>query len=505
MRTKKAVINSSINILSFFISFIPNLLVRKIFLDQLGSELLGLSSLYSNIIGWLSIFEMGVGVAIIYSLYKPFYENDQKIVRSYIYSYRKFYRKVGFTILTIGLTISPIVPFFTQGEVNYKLSVLGFILFLINTFLTYLFSYKLCILNVAQETYKVTIGTTISKLIISILQIIMLKFLPNFILYIVIQILVNICYYIVINRYIDIRYSWINNGNEELDKNESYKLNKNVRAMFMHKIGGLVVLSTDNLVISKLIGLSSLTKYTNYNMIISALKTVVSTGLSGITASIGNLLTNNDKEHAYNIHKKIFFLNFWVISFIVITLYNTLNQFIVIWVGKENLLDNLTFIIILINLYFSAMRGSVEQFQEGSGTFEQDRYAPIAEAIINLITSLILVNYIGLAGVFLGTLISNFSVIFWTKPYVVYKYVFNKKLREYFKMYFRYLLISIIPFIITNLIVNNIKNRYDFFSFILNVILNFIIINSIYLAIFYKSKEFKYYKDLIFKLIGKNK
>lgn len=504
MRTKRALVNSSINIVTYLLLFIPNIIIRKVFLNTLGNELLGLNSLYTNIIGWLSIAELGIGSAIIFSLYKPFAENDRKKIKSYIGFYGKFYRRIGFIILIVGISISPFLKFFIENNVDVKIIIIGFLIFLLNSFITYMFSHKLCILNVAQEEYKITLGTTISQLTIYSLQYIVLRGYPNFIIFISVQLLINIIYYIVINIYILKKYPWLYKCNDELDKDTKLDLFKNVKALFMHKIGGLIVNSTDNILISKFVGLGELANYTNYNTVISALQRTVSMGLNGITASVGNMLVDKNEEKSYDVHKKVFFLSFWVVSFIVISLYNTLNQFIELWVGNKYLLDNFTFSIILINLYFMAMRGSVEQFQNGSGNFYQDRYAPLIEGIINLTLSIFLVRKIGLAGIFIGTLISNFTVIFWTKPYVVYKYVFRKPLVEYFKMYFNYLIIGLIPLIITNWITSELKNNVSIVSFIINCLINIIFINGIYIVIFFRTKEFKYYKELFINIIKKS-
>lgn len=503
MRTKKALINSSVNIMSYILIFIPNLIIRKIFLEGLGNELLGLNSLYNNIIGWLSIIELGVGTAIIYSLYEPFAKGDKNKVGLYIKFYGRFYRRIGLIILAIGLIISPFIDIFIAENIDNKLASIGFIIFLFNSFLSYMFSHKLSIINVSQEGYKITIGLTISKLLIILFQSILIKVYPSFILFLCIQLIVNFIYFISINIYINKKYSWINKIQGEINAKEKKSLIKNMKALFMHKIGSLVVNSTDNIVISKFVGLISVANYTNYQVVISAVQSVIGSGLNGLTASIGNMLSNRKKEYAYDIHKKIFFINFWAVSFLVISLYNTLNQFITIWVGKKYLLDNVTFNIILINLYFSAMRGSVEQFQSGSGNFYQDRYAPICEASINLICSLILVKYIGISGVFIGTLISNFTVIFWTKPFVVYKYVFNVPLKEYFKMYFKYLIIGFIPLIISIISTISIKDSQNIGMFILNCCINIVVINCCYLIIFWNSKEFLYFRNLFLNNIIK--
>ena len=505
MRTKKSIINSSVNVLSLLMAFIPNLIVRKVFLESLGSQMLGLTSLYTNIIGWLSIVELGVGGTIVYSLYKPFANKEYSKINAYIRFYGTFYRIVGIIIFILGLMIVPFIKFFINENVNLNIARVGLILFLTNTFISYMFSNKICLLNVAQQSYKITIGTTISKLLISIFQYSMLKIYPSFILYILIQIFINIIYYVSMNQYINKRYPWINGRNFELDKNEKKNLIKNVKAMFMHKIGTLIVFSTDNIIISKFVGLTYLTRYTNYQIVINALQNIVNSGLNGITASIGNLIAEDDKQKSYDIHKKVFFINFWIVSFITISLYNTLNQFIVLWVGKENLISNLTFNIILINLYFSAMRGSVEQFQSGSGCFYQDRYAPICESVINLVSSLILVKYIGLPGVFIGTLMSNFLVVFWSKPYIIYKYVFDRKVNEYFIMYFKYVLINFITLLLTNALTVTIKYNYNINSFILNCFVNIVVINTLYLIIFRKTDELKYYKGMIKRVLNKYK
>ena len=502
MRTKKALLNSSINISTYLLLFIPNLLIRRVFLNTLGSEMLGLNSLYTNIIGWLSIAELGIGSAIIFSLYKPFAENDRKKISIYVNFYGYFYRRVGFIVLLGGIFITPFLKFFIENNVNMKIITIAYLIFLLNSFITYMFSHRLCILNVAQEAYKITIGTTISQIIIYLLQYIILNNYPNFILYSSIQLIINIIYYLVINMYIESKYPWLGKEKNKLDKKSREDLFKNIKALFMHKIGSLVVNSTDNIIISKFVGLTSLANYTNYNTVIGALQRIVQMGLNGITASVGNMLAGNNKEKAYDIHKKIFFLNFWVVSFIVISLYNTLNQFVGLWVGNEYLLNKCTFVVILINLYFVAMRGSVEQFQNGSGNFHQDRYAPFAEAIINLTVSIFLVKRIGITGVFVGTLVSNFTVIFWTKPYVVYKYVFGKPLINYFIMYFKYLLIGVIALFISDYITSLVKYDLSIISFIINCLINIIFINCIYIIIFFKTNEFKYYLELLKNIIN---
>lgn len=496
-RTKKASINALAKILMYIVALLPTFFLRKVFLDTLGIDMLGVSSLYKDIVGYLSLAEMGVGVAIIFSLYKPFAEKDFVKVKGYLNVYKKFYLIIGLIILIFAICLLPFIQVFIKNDNIPTIDAqIYFMLFLANTLLSYIFSYKLSILNVAQDNYKISIATTISTVLITILQIVFLEIYPNFYIYLIIQLVINLCYYLFLNIYIDKKYTWIKKTKGFITKNEKKDLIKNIKALFMHKIGALFVLGTDNIVISSFIGLGEVAKYNNYALITNAAVSFVGNVLATLTPSIGNLIATENKEKIYEVHKKLFFINFWIASFITISLFNTITQFITLWMGVGQSLSIVTIAVVLFNVYFQLMRPSVENIKDAAGVYYQDRHSAIVEGIVNLVFSLILVNYIGITGVFVGTLISNLSVLFWIKPKMVYKYVFNKPLRIYFKMYFKFLLIACIPLIITNVLTHSISNENSIIAFIINCIINIVVINLIYLIIFWRNKEFKYFKSM---------
>lgn len=505
MRLKKSLINSSVGILTYIISFLPLFIARKVFIDILGGQLLGLSSLYTNIIGYLSIVEMGIGSAIIYSLYKPFAEDNKEKIKGYLKYYEKFYRRAGVIVLAVGLAITPFIHIFIKDNMDLTLVRVGFILFLINTFIGYMFTYKHCMLNVAQEGYKVSLGLIFSKIFIAILQVIVVQKYKSFYGYIIVQIVVNLIFYLIINAYINKRFSWLKEVNGKIEKEEERSLVKNIKALFYHKIGGRFISGTDNIVVSSFISLKIVADYNNYVLITNACSALIGQAMVGITASIGNLLVEENKEKAYGVHKKLFFISFWAVSFIVISLFNTISHFISLWVGEAYVLDTFTISLILFNLYFQLMRGAVERFKDASGEFYRDRYAPICEGLINLISSIVLINLIGLPGVFLGTLISNLVVAFWVKPRIVYKYVFNEPLDEYFKRYFKYVAIGIVPLIITTFLTNPLKETITMNAFILNCLINIVVINTFYLIIFWKNENFIYFKNIVLNIISRKK
>lgn len=505
MRVRKASINVIVNLLTFMLGLLPSFIVRKAFLDSLGNELLGLTSLYTNIIGLLSIVELGIGSAIIYSLYKPFADNHQVKVNGYLQFYSKFYNAVGVIILVLGVIVSFFLQFFIKDQINILDAQLYFLLFLLNTIISYFFSYKICILNVAQDGYKVAIGTTASKLVMSFLQLAMLKVYPSLYVFLIIQIVVSLLYFLFMNLYIKKKYPWINQTAGKINAEERTSLIKNVKALFMHKIGGILVLGTSNVVISAFINLTVVGIFNSYSMILGAAQGLISSSLSGVSASVGNLLVEEDKGAAYKVHRKLFFLSFWLVSLASISLLNTVQQFVLLWLGEGQVLDHLSIILLVINFYFFLMRGSVERFKEGGGIYVQDRYAPLAEAAINLGASIILVKLIGLPGVLLGTLLSNVTIIFWVKPKMVYKYIFKVNLVEYFKMYAKYLLIACIPLTLTYFATMPLKDTKSIYALMGNCLINLVLINVVYYLIFRKSEEFAYFKGLVGKLVETSK
>lgn len=497
MRTQKAEINFTVNTLMLFVAALPVFLLRKVFLDALGPDLLGLSSLILSIIGLLSLAELGISSAIIYALYKPFAEKDYKKVMGYIQYYTKFYKVIGLVIILLGIALLPFFPLFIKGDIDLTDARLYFLLSLANTVITYFFSAKFSLLVVAQENYRITIAYTSSIALTALLQMVALNLYESFYLYLLIQLMINLVYFVVINAYIKKRFDWSRVVPDPLGGQEKKDLTKNIRALFIHKISGFAVFGTDNLLISYYINIAVVGIYNSYYFVTEFAAKMVQKAFNGITASIGNLLVEGDKVKAYDVHKKLFFFNFWIASFITISYFNTIRQFVLIWLGETQFLDTFTITILLLNLYFTMLRASVENFQEAAGLYQQDQVAAILEAIVNLGCSILLVQYFGLPGIFLGTLISNLTMVFLVKPRIVYKYVFQEKLSKYFIMYFKYTGIALVPLALTYAATINLQNTLTISAFLINCLINIVIINTFYLVVFRNNVEFLYFKKLI--------
>lgn len=494
--------NVMYSMITYVILMVLTLLSRKIVVSQLGDNVAGLEGLFREILNFLNLVESGVGIAIMFSLYKPFAEGDRTQIKSLLSMYSKVYKICGTIVLVAAVFITPFLKIFIKDNVN-MLYVQGcFLLYIVDTVITYYFSYKICLLNASQNLYIVSFWDFVFKFMRAVMQILVLMKFKSFAAYIVVQIVTNILYLITINSIISKKFAWLKHEKVEEVKGKK-QIIKNIKALFVHKIGAFVVFSTDNLLITSFLSLKISTVFMNYNMITTFCRNFMIKIFDALTASIGNLLVEANKEKAYDIFKKLFFFNFWISSFVTISLYNCIDSFIVVWISDKYLLSQSVVIVLLINFYIATMRLSVDKFKDSAGLYYEDRYAPICEAVINLVSSIILVRKMGLIGIFIGTLISNLSVIFWIKPKIVFNNIFHKSFFEYLAYYLRYICYSIVPFILTRISFKFISSDNSIINFLIRVILSIIIINLTYVVMFYKKTEFKYYKNLILKKILK--
>lgn len=502
-RTKNSVRNLITAIIGQGIGFIISFIARIFFIRTLGREYLGLNGLFTNILTILSLAELGVGEAITFSLYKPLAENNTKKCTMLMQVYKKVYTIIGVTILLIGISLTPFLPLIIKDMPDIPYISLIYALFVVNTSVSYFFSYKRNLIIADQKRYIVTFYRYVAHAVFTFLEIVYLILFKNYIGYLLIMIAATLADNLMVSRKANKMYSFLNNNEKiPLDEESKDSIIKNTRAMMMHKVGGVVVNSTDNILLSMLVSLDAVGLYSNYFFITNAINSVTTHVFNSVTASVGNLFATSDNKKAYSIFKDIYFLDYLMYSFISVSLICLFNPFIELWIGKDYLFSFDIVCIIVINFYIAGMRKSVLTFREASGLFYKDRWKSVFEAIINLGTSIILAINFGTFGVFLGTLISSITVCIWVEPLVLYKYGFKEKLREYFKLYITYAIITIICCTLTYFLCSLI-NFGRVISFIIKALLCLLIPNIVNSIIFGRKEEYKYFKNLIKKILSK--
>lgn len=497
MRTKNSIKNTSVSFITNLLTIIIGLIAQGIFIKILGSEYLGINGLFSNIISMLGIVELGVGSAIIYHLYKPIAEENIKKVKALMNFYKKCYTIIALIILTIGLMITPYLNLFIE-EVTIDINIsLVYILFIIEIVCSYLLSYKRSIINANQKNYLVNFIHIGYLVILNILEIIILVLTKNYYLYLGLKIVMRIIENVGVTLLANKLYPYLKNNNEKLDENTKKDIFQKVKALFFHKVGGFIVLGTDNIIISKFIGIIEVGLYSNYYMIIEAVEKLFGQVIRVITPSVGNMLVKESFEKSFEIFKRVRFLNFWIATFSGISLLVVMNSFITVWIGSKYLLATCVLIVLVLNYYAKSMRSCHMIFKEAAGIYYEDRYIPLLESVLNIVASLILLKYFGLAGIFMGTIISSLALYCISYPKYVYKKLFNRSYLNYTKETLGYLSIFLVLAVITYKISRLIVISNAFLSLIINCLIAVVIPNLVLLIIFWHTDNFKYYLNLL--------
>ena len=499
MRTKNSIRNTIVAFIANLLTIVIGLIAQKIFINVLGKEYLGINGLFTNIISMLGIVELGFGSAIIYNLYKPINDNDTKKIKALMRFYKIAYNIVALSVLILGLSIIPFLSFFIE-EVTVDINItLVYILFILDIVASYLLSYKRSIINANQNEYITKLVHIGYLVILNVLQILILIITKNYYLYLIIKIIMRLVENIIITFISNKMYPFLKNNNERLDNDTKKDIFKKVKALALHKVGGFFVLGTDNIIISKFLGIVTVGLYSNYYLIINAVQVLFGQAIFTLTPSVGNLLIENNKDKNYDVFRKVRFINFWIACSTATAILVIMDSFITIWVGNSFLLDISVLMVLVFNYYQKSMRTSYGVFKDAAGIYYEDRIVPIIESVVNIVASIILVKYFGLAGVFMGTIISGLMLWCYSYPKYVYRNLFNRSYKNYFKETFGYIILFIGIAITTYLISNIYIIDSNLLRFITKSIIGLIIPNIILFIIFRKTDNFKYYLKIFKK------
>lgn len=498
MRTKNTFNNISFTLINNVLLNVLRFVTRTIFIKYLSSIYLGVNGLLSNVLGILSLADLGINTAIGFALYKPLAENDKEKIKSLMDFFKKSYRIIALIVLIIGLGLLPFLDVFVDNPDSISYLWLYYLVFLFNMVIGYLFSYMRTLMVADQKEHKITKIVICFNLSLTILQILALIIFRSYLVYLLVQSLMLLFENIVVNKYIVKNYPYLKEKNiKPLEKEDKKSLSTNVKALLFHKIGSYFVDSTDNLIISKFLGLITVGLYSNYYLITSIFRTFLNSALWGSVSSFGNLNVVESDEKKYSIYKTINFIGFVFYGIIAICLFQLFNLFVEdIWLGKEYALSTGAVIIICINFYVSGMMQVNDAIKSSGGLYDKDKWVPIIQSIINIVASIILVKYYGLVGVFIGTLLSSILPTI-VKPYIIYKYMFKNNWLLYFKMYFSQLAILSISALSVVFINNNIVINNALILFIIKGLISFSIPLIIILICYWKSETFAILKEKV--------
>ncbi len=508
MESKSRIYNSKKNISYGLIVTVINILVsfvsRTFFVKYLGPEFLGLNGLFVEVVTMLSLAELGVGMAINYSLYKPIHENDYPKINQLMSLFKKTYDLIALVVFVLGLCLLPFIHLIVKGTYfSHSYIRLVFILFVVNTSVSYLFSYNTSFVTADQKQYVVSVATAVMKLVFTIFMVLVLILTQNYILYLILVILLTVITNIIITCYVRKKYPFID-YKSNLPEEERKKVFGDIKNIFVKRVSGVVTSSTTNILISTLVNTIQVGLYSNYTMFFSMVRTLNKQFSNGIKASIGDLTVSENSEKCIQVLRNLTFL-FFSFSFIICSLlYSLCGDFITIWLGKDYLLTEIVVFISIVNLFIEICCEPLWQYLEVSGLFRQDRNIAILGSTVNLAIAIILGLKIGMAGIFLGTLFSQIIQMV-LKSMLLFNHLFSSSSKRFVFFMMKMFLLFIIILLACHFI-NRLMESYQVqVAFIIKAIITITISFTLYVITFRKSSEYVYTKSMIISEIKKRK
>ncbi|KAF1302996.1 hypothetical protein BAU16_05810 [Enterococcus sp. JM9B] len=488
---------------SYVLKLVFSFIVQSFFIRYLGVNYLGLNSLFNDIVSFLAVAELGLGLAIVYELYGPIARGDHEEITALMQLFKKIYHVIAGVVCLLGVALVPFLPLFSgQADQLFAQFYLIYFLFLLNSIVSYLFTYDRSLLIASQQNYLIVSIDTLMIAVMTGLQIFVLVTSQNYLLFLLIRIIGTVCANVMITLYSRKKYpQYKKRGTFKLSTVKKDNLKKITLGNLSSKIGGFVVTGTDNILISIFVGLTTVGIYANYLLIFTGIQILLRQTLAATTASIGHLGVTQEVKSIQQTFKRQQFINFTLLFFTVSLLAALINPFIRLWIGEQFLLSPVAVFLILVNYSTSVIRMTPLIFIDAFGLAWHQRWKALLESLLNIIFSLFLliVFDLGITGILLGTLLSTVSTVLWFEPYIVHKFALKANLATYLQQMVKQFLILGGSSLLVVLVTNQLPEG-GFGPFILRGVVTVILTMSMYLVLFYQTDGFKYSFSLLKKI-----
>lgn len=405
-RTKNSIHNIIFALGLQGVTVLANFVIRTIMIRRLGMQATSLNGLFIEVLAALSMAEMGVGTAIVYNLYKPLAENNHKKVRQLMGLFKSAYRIIALATFVIGLVLCPWIHCLVNS-IDYSLNYirLVYMLFVVDLSMSYLFSYKVSLMNADQKSHIQSKVSMAIKPIEVIVKILVLITMNSFVAYLLSSIVITFLGNLVRSYVVDCYYPWLGKNEDMLPKEERKEVFANIKNLFIKALSGKITSSTDNMLISVLVDTLQVGYYSNYSLPIGVFRQLANqVAYGGISASMGNMLVTESEEKCIKVFYRLEYLFFVLGSLAAVCVYCCIDPFILVWLKSEEFLlaKNVIFICCM-NLFIEIINRPLWSIMEVSGLFEYDKYVSIAGSVVNLVVSVLLGMKIGMVGIFIGT------------------------------------------------------------------------------------------------------
>ena len=491
-RTQNATKNLKWGVINKFVSLLIPFICRTAIIQIFGINYLGLNSLFTSILSTLNLAELGFGSAVVFFMYRAIAEDNQDRLCALMNYIKRAYQFVGLVVLGAGLALMPFLQYLIKSDVPAEVNIyVLYLLTLASTVLSYfLFAYKSAVFQAFQRNDVLSIISTIVLTAEKFLQLIFIFVFKNYYLYISSAIIAGILNNLLVFIASKKQYPQYHAAGK-LAPNEKKDIMGKIRGLFMYKIGNVVSGTADSVVISAFLGLSIMGKYGNYYYIVSTLMAFLGVYYTSFRAGLGNSIVTESVEKNFKDFKTLQFTQNWIVGWCTICLLCLYQDFICIYAGKDNLLTMGYVICLCVYFWIWKIQDITHVFKEAAGMWSQDRYRPLIGALINLSLNLISVQFIGLYGVILSTVVVFlFLDIPWSSR-VLFKNYFGFGAFAYYKMLLKGLIQMLIALVPTYLLCSIITLRFTLLQLMVKAVICLVLPNALHIAINHRSAEYK--------------
>jgi len=463
-RTKRTIQNSTISLILYFIQIFVGFFSRKIFLEYLGDEVLGVNTMLGNILSFLNLAELGIGIAMATSLYKPLHDQDNETICEIISVQGYLYKYIAYLLCFLSIPVLIAIPFlFPHTECGLLYIYIAYIVFLWGTLASYIWNYRQILITADQKGFKLNPWKHALRYIKIFAQIFCLTYIHLGIWgWISLELFEGIFTIFVINYILKREYPWLQtsskSGKQLLAKYRN--LITMTKQLFIHKISSFVLEQTAPWIIYAYVSITMVTYYSNYMMLISYVVILMNAIFEGMGASIGNLISENNKTHTLDVFWELFTSRIWISGIACFALYVSIEPFISLWIGSRYILEDTTLLLLIIGMYIRLSRSVIDSFKLAYQLFG-DIWAPIVEASINLGCSILFGYWWGLDGVILGSNLSLIIIVLIWKPYYTFTHGLHASWGKYYIQYVYHTIILILCAYCTLKIINSIYQQIE--------------------------------------------
>ncbi|MGN1164808.1 MAG: lipopolysaccharide biosynthesis protein [Lachnospiraceae bacterium] len=423
------------SLIFYVISIALSFFSRKIFLGTFGAEFIGLGGTISEILGFLSLAELGISTAISYNLYKPLQQGDKPRIEELVSVIGYLYRKIGLFIFCAGVVISAFIPLiFKDTPFSLGLIYFGFYAILSSAVCTYLINYRQIILSADQKNYVVTAYLQTAGIVKTLIQMAVAYYWGSFYIWFALDLIFALIACVILNKRIHSTYPWlkasVKKGKDAFPQN--IELLAFTKKVFVHKMKDFLLNRTDQVMIFAFVSLKMVAYYGNYVLVVSKVSTLLSSALDSFSAGVGNLVAEGDKDREISVFWELIAVRFMVGGVMVFGIYCFIEPFITLWLGNEYVLSHWILVMLMINIFIMQVRGPVDMFNSAYGHYA-DVWAAWAEGIINVSVTLIAAPFLGICGILLGKIVSLLAIVVIWKPIYLYRDGFKLPLWQYWR------------------------------------------------------------------------